>query len=106
MIKKTKNKNAPITDRAEYEKLVKRVQRQRIIVFTSLTVIAIILFVIMITSGGVLKIFGVKNTHQVMNVFYGVFYVVTGIVVGVCLIFGCVFLVKTIIDFVKGLKNK
>ena len=106
MRKTRRDKNAPITDRAEYERLVKKMQRKRVVIATSLIVLAVVLFLIMITSGGILKIFGVKNTYKVMNVFYGAFYVITGIVIAILLVVGCVFLIKQIINFIKGFKDR
>ena len=106
MKKQKRDKNAPITDRAEYERLLKKVHRKRVAIAIFLIVILSILLIIMFTSGKVLTIFGVKNYYQVMNVFYGVFYVATGIVVAICLVFVFIFLIKTLIDFIKSLKNK
>lgn len=106
MKKQKRDKNAPITDRAEYERLLKEVHRKRVAIAIFLIVILSILLIIMFTSGKVLTIFGVKNYYQVMNVFYGVFYVATGIVVAICLVFVFIFLIKTLIDFIKSLKNK
>ena len=106
MQNKKRDKNAPITDRAEYERLLKQVRRRRKILLIFIIAIISILLIIMFSSGRVLKIFGVKNYYNVMNYFYGGFYVITGIAVAICLIYVCWFLIKICIDFIKDLKNK
>ena len=100
-----RDKNAPITDRAEYERLLKQMNRRRAIVFGVAIVIAVFLFLVMMTSGRILSIFGVKNTFGVMNIFYGAFYVLVGIAIVIALVFVISFFAKVIIDFFKGLKK-
>ena len=58
------------------------------------------------SNGKALSIFGVKNYREVLNVFYGSFYVITAIVVIVVLVFATIAITKAIIDYIKGLKNK
>ena len=64
------------------------------------------LLAILFSNGKALSVFGVKNYREVLNVFYGSFYVITAIVVIVVLVFATHAIAKAIIAYIKGLKNK
>lgn len=96
----------PITDYKEYKKRLRRVKIITVLSITIPSVLILCALIIFFSGGRVLKIFGVTNFRLVMNVFYGGFYVITGIVVVIVLIFAVIFVVKAIIDYIKGLKNK
>ena len=102
----SKKLEKPITSREEYEKRLRKVKIQTLLVITIPSIIVIFLLAVLFSSGKVLAIFGVKNYREVLSVFYASFYVITAIVVVIVLFFATVAITKAIIDYIKGLKNK
>ena len=101
-----KKPEKPITSQKEYEKRLRRVKLKAFLVITIPSIIVLFLLAVLFSNGKALSIFGVKNYREVLNVFYGSFYVITAIVVIAVLAFATVAITKAIIDFIKGLKNK
>ncbi len=96
----------PITTREEYEKRLRKVKIQTVLIITIPSLIVISLLAILFTGGEVLTIFGVKNYRAVINVFYGAFYAITAIIIVAVLVFASVALIKALIAFIRDLKNK
>ena len=100
-----KKPEKPITDYNEYKRRLRKVKIITALSIIIPSVIVLCALIIFFSGGKVLRIFGVTNFRLVMNVFYGGFYVITGIVVVIVLIFASIFLIKALIDFIKGLKK-
>ena len=96
----------PITSQKEYEKRLRRVKLKAFLVITIPSIIVLFLLAVLFSNGKALSIFGVKNYREVLNVFYGSFYVITAIVVIAVLAFATVALIKVLINFIRDLKNK
>lgn len=101
-----KKPEKPITDYNEYKKRLRKVKIITLLATVIPSILAIGFLSIIITGGKVLTIFGVLNYRAVMNVVYGVFYVLVGIVIIVIIVYAVIFIVKAIIDYIKELKNK
>ena len=95
----------PITDYKEYKKRLRRVKFITVLSITVPSVLILCALIIFFSGGKVLSIFGVTNFRMVMDIFYGSFYVLSGIVSVIVLIFTGIFLIKTLIDYLKGLKK-
>ncbi len=101
-----KKREKPITSREEYEKRLRMVRVKTILIITIPSLIVLSLLAILFSGGKVLTIFGVKNYQGVINIFYGSFYAITAIVIVVVLAFATVAFIKSIIAFIKDLKNR
>lgn len=101
-----KKPEKPIADYNEYKRRQRKVKIITALAIVVPSLLIIGAFSILFTGGKVLTIFGVKNYRVAMDVFYIVFYVLVGIVIVIILIYAIFFLVKTIIEYIKELKNK
>lgn len=101
-----KKPEKPITDYNEYKKRLRKVKIINVLAIVVPSLLVICALFILFTGGKVLTIFGIKNYHVAIDVFYGVFYVLTAIVIVIIIIHAVIFLVKAIIDYIKELKNK
>ncbi len=95
----------PITDYNEYKRRLRKVKIIRFLSITIPLVFVVCATIIFFSKGRVLSVFGVKNFRLVMDIYYGTFYVLVGIVCVIILVLTAIFLINMIIDFIKGLKK-